>query len=129
MMVEVMQRFPHWRFQLQTNGTLLDDLPEWVLARLSNVLVSIDGGEAITDGYRGRGIYRQVLKNLRQVRASHRRQRHRARHLGQPGHHLRGTRRTGRRWLALRLPVLAVRGRRACMAATRWKSARRCWCS
>jgi hypothetical protein len=39
-----------------------------VLERLSNVLVSIDGGEAITDGYRGRGIYRQVLKNLRSVR-------------------------------------------------------------
>jgi uncharacterized protein len=37
-------------------------------SKLSNVLVSIDGGEAITDGYRGRGIYRQVLKNLRQVR-------------------------------------------------------------
>ncbi|HJV60717.1 MAG TPA: radical SAM protein [Albitalea sp.] len=69
MMSEVMQRFPQWRFQLQTNGTLLDDLPEWMLARLSNVLVSIDGGEATTDGYRGRGIYRQVMKNLRQVRA------------------------------------------------------------
>ncbi|MBK7263703.1 MAG: SPASM domain-containing protein [Rubrivivax sp.] len=68
MMVEVMQRFPLWRYQLQTNGTLLDDLPADVLARLSNVLVSIDGGEAITDGYRGRGIYRQVLKNLRVVR-------------------------------------------------------------
>ena len=39
--------------QLQTNGTLLDALPEPVLARLSNILVSIDGGEAITDGYRG----------------------------------------------------------------------------
>jgi len=68
MMVEVMQRFPLWRYQLQTNGTLLDDLPADVLARLSNVLVSIDGGETITDGYRGRGIYRQVLKNLRVVR-------------------------------------------------------------
>ncbi len=70
MMIEVMQRFPQWRFQLQTNGTLLDDLPDWVLARLSNVLVSIDGGEATTDGYRGKGIYRQVLKNLRTARAS-----------------------------------------------------------
>jgi len=69
MMTGVMERFPHWRFQLQTNGTLLDDLPHSVLAKLSNVLVSIDGGEATTDGYRGRGIYRQVLKNLRQMRA------------------------------------------------------------
>jgi uncharacterized protein len=67
MMAEVMERFPQWRFQLQTNGTLVDDVPEWMLRRLSNVLVSIDGGEATTDGYRGRGIYRQVLKNLRLV--------------------------------------------------------------
>lgn len=68
MMAQVMERFPHWRFQLQTNGTLMDDVPVAILQRLSNVLVSIDGGQAITDGYRGRGIYRQVLKNLGQVR-------------------------------------------------------------
>ena len=68
MMAEVMQRFAHWRFQLQTNGTLIDDVPVTLLERLSNVLVSIDGGQAITDGYRGRGIYRQVLKNLALVR-------------------------------------------------------------
>lgn len=68
MIMDVMRRFPQWRFQLQTNGTLIDDLPPWVLQRFSNVLVSIDGGEAITDSFRGRGIYRQVLKNLRAVR-------------------------------------------------------------
>jgi len=67
MMQEVMRRFPHFRFQLQTNGTLLDNLPDWLLGRLSNILVSIDGGEATTDGYRGRGIYRQVIKNLHKV--------------------------------------------------------------
>jgi radical SAM protein with 4Fe4S-binding SPASM domain len=68
MMQDVMTRFPHFRFQLQTNGTLLDDMPEWMLARLSNILVSIDGGEAITDGYRGRGIWRQVIRNVSHVR-------------------------------------------------------------
>ena len=68
LMLEVMRRFPHFRFQLQTNATLIDDLPDWVLARLSNVLASIDGGQATTDAYRGRGIYRQVIKNLREVR-------------------------------------------------------------
>lgn len=67
MMKEVMRRFPHFRFQLQTNGTLLDNLPDWLLGRLSNILVSIDGGESTTDGYRGRGIYRQVIKNLQKV--------------------------------------------------------------
>jgi radical SAM protein with 4Fe4S-binding SPASM domain len=57
-----------FRYQLQTNGTLLDDLPHEVLEKFSNILVSIDGGEAVTDGYRGRGIYRQVLKNVETVR-------------------------------------------------------------
>jgi radical SAM protein with 4Fe4S-binding SPASM domain len=64
----IVERYPHYRFQLQTNGTLLDDLPDSVLNRLSNVLVSIDGGEQVTDGYRGRGIYRQVIKNLTKTR-------------------------------------------------------------
>jgi len=67
-MAEVMDRYPGFRFQLQTNGTLLRKLPERVLRRLSNVLVSVDGGEATTDGFRGRGIYRQVMRNVEAVR-------------------------------------------------------------
>jgi len=67
MMEAVMRRFPGFRYQLQTNGTLLDDLPDWMLAKFSNILVSIDGGEATTDGYRGRGIWRQVIANLDKV--------------------------------------------------------------
>lgn len=65
---DVMERYPTFRFQLQTNGTLLDNLPDRVLNNLSNILISIDGGEAITDGFRGRGVYRQVVSNTRQVR-------------------------------------------------------------
>jgi len=68
LMGAVMLRHPAFRFQLQTNGTLLDDVPDWVLARLSNILVSIDGGERVTDGYRGRGIYRQVVKQVNAIR-------------------------------------------------------------
>ena len=68
MMETVMRRFPSFRFQLQTNGTLLDNLPDWMLHRLSNVLVSIDGGEQITDGYRGRGVWHQVQINVGHVR-------------------------------------------------------------
>ena len=64
----VMERYPAFRFQLQTNGTLLARLPDRVLAGLSNILVSIDGGERVTDGYRGRGIYRKVVKNIGAVR-------------------------------------------------------------
>src|SRR4051812_25328186 len=54
-MTQVMQRYPTFRFQLQTNGTLLHRLPDQLLSRLSNVLVSVDGGEKITDGFRGKG--------------------------------------------------------------------------
>ncbi|MCX7157092.1 MAG: radical SAM protein [Rhodocyclales bacterium] len=68
MLLEVMQRFPQFRFQLQTNGTLLDSLPDWALARLSNILVSIDGGEEITDAYRGRGIWASVIRNVNSIR-------------------------------------------------------------
>lgn len=67
-MEEVIARFPHFRYQLQTNGTLLDGLPTATLARMSNFLISIDGGEDTTDGYRGNGIYRQVMKNLGTIR-------------------------------------------------------------
>ncbi|MBU1426992.1 MAG: radical SAM protein [Gammaproteobacteria bacterium] len=67
-METVMRRFPAFRYQLQTNGTLLDNLPDWMLHRLSNILVSIDGGEQTTDAYRGRGVWRQVLKNVNHVR-------------------------------------------------------------
>ncbi len=69
LMMAVMRRHPGFRYQLQTNGTLLDGLPDWVLGGLSNILVSIDGGEQVTDGYRGRGIYRRVLGNVNAVRA------------------------------------------------------------
>lgn len=65
---DIMERYPTFRYQLQTNGTLLDNLPDSVLANLSNILLSIDGGESITDGFRGRGVYRQVVKNTRAVR-------------------------------------------------------------
>ncbi|MCC6531662.1 MAG: SPASM domain-containing protein [Burkholderiales bacterium] len=68
MIEAVMLRFPTFRFQLQTNGTLLDSLPDHVLSRLSNVLVSIDGGQQTTDGFRGRGVWRQVHRNVARVR-------------------------------------------------------------
>ena len=64
----VMKMYPHFRFQLQTNGTLLTRLPKWVLQNLSNILVSIDGGQLVTDGFRGDGIYQKVMENIATVR-------------------------------------------------------------
>lgn len=67
-MEQVMQRYPTFRYQLQTNGTLLHRLPDHILANLSNVLVSVDGGETITDGFRGKGVYRRVLNKIGEIR-------------------------------------------------------------
>ena len=66
--LDLMKRFPRCRFNMQTNGTLLDRVPERILARLSNVMISVDGGESVTDGYRGKGVYRKVLDNLLRIR-------------------------------------------------------------
>ena len=66
--LEVMRRFPTCRFNLQTNGTLLDRVPDEFLSRLSNIMISVDGGEGVTDGFRGKGIYRRVLDNVARIR-------------------------------------------------------------
>lgn len=67
--LQLMERFPRSRFNLQTNGTLLHRVPDALLARLSNIMVSIDGGETVTDAYRGRGVYSKVLDNVERLRA------------------------------------------------------------
>ncbi|HEX5634428.1 MAG TPA: radical SAM protein [Gemmatimonadales bacterium] len=67
-MGEVMREFPGFGYQLQTNGTLLHRVPGEILARLDNILVSVDGGRETTDGYRGRGVYNRVMRNLARVR-------------------------------------------------------------
>jgi uncharacterized protein len=67
-MRRVMEAYPGFRYQMQTNGTLLHRLPDEVCAGLSNVLVSVDGGRETTDGYRGRGVYNRVMRNLARVR-------------------------------------------------------------
>ncbi len=66
--LELMDRFPNIRFNLQTNGTLLAGLPDRFLGRLSNMMVSVDGGEKVTDAYRGRGVYGRVIENVETVR-------------------------------------------------------------
>ncbi len=67
-MLELVERFPTCRFNMQTNGTLLERVPDAVLRRLSNMMVSVDGGEAVTDAFRGKGVFAKVLANARAVR-------------------------------------------------------------
>jgi len=67
-MLDLIESFPACRFNMQTNGTLLDRVPDAVLRRLSNLMISVDGGERVTDAFRGEGVFRKVLANAGRVR-------------------------------------------------------------
>jgi len=55
-------------FMVQTNGLLLDRLEPKYINRFHTILVSIDGGEELTDSYRGEGTFKKVIKNLRLIK-------------------------------------------------------------
>ena len=55
------------RFILQTNGTLLHLVDRNHLSRFHTILISLDGREEITDYFRGKGTFRRVMSNLRNL--------------------------------------------------------------
>nr|MDO8080870.1 TIGR04084 family radical SAM/SPASM domain-containing protein [Candidatus Freyarchaeota archaeon] len=54
-------------FILQTNGCFLDRVRKDYLKRFHSLVVSIDGREETTDFYRGKGVYRNVLDNVKKI--------------------------------------------------------------
>jgi putative peptide-modifying radical SAM enzyme len=64
LITEVMDRFSKDRFMLQTNGLLLNHIPEEYVKRFHSILVSIDGTEVTTDFYRSQGVYQKVIRNV-----------------------------------------------------------------
>ncbi|MFB3888033.1 MAG: TIGR04084 family radical SAM/SPASM domain-containing protein [Candidatus Bathyarchaeia archaeon] len=56
----------HW--MIQTNGLLLHRLPPEYVNRFHTILVSVDGDEALTDHYRGKGTFRRVIDNLKLIK-------------------------------------------------------------
>ncbi|PKL69460.1 MAG: putative peptide-modifying radical SAM/SPASM domain-containing protein [Methanomicrobiales archaeon HGW-Methanomicrobiales-1] len=64
----IVREAPVQQFMIQTNGLLLDQLAPEIVNRLSTILVSLDGGEDLTDGNRGMGVYRKVIENVRKIR-------------------------------------------------------------
>lgn len=64
---EIMDAIPDGRFVLQTNGILLDQLNSSYVNRFESIFVSLDGGESLTDHYRGDGTYRKVMNNLKTI--------------------------------------------------------------
>jgi putative peptide-modifying radical SAM enzyme len=67
LMTKMFDRFPDARFMLQTNALLLDNVPEEYVKRIHSILISIDGREGVTDGYRSKGVYKRVLRNVRRL--------------------------------------------------------------
>jgi len=63
LIVELMDRFQQARFMLQTNALLLSKIPEDYAKRFHSILISIDGPEMVTDGYRSKGVYQKVIAN------------------------------------------------------------------
>jgi putative peptide-modifying radical SAM enzyme len=55
-------------FMIQTNGLLLDRLEPEYVNRFHTMLVSIDGDEALTDFYRGKGTFRKLVGNLKIIK-------------------------------------------------------------
>jgi putative peptide-modifying radical SAM enzyme len=65
---EIMNQSRPCRFIIQTNGLLLGKLESDYVNKFETILVSVDGDEALTDYYRGKGTYRIVAENLQRIR-------------------------------------------------------------
>ncbi len=53
---------------IQTNGLLLDQLPDRLLDAIDVLSVSLDGPETLTDAWRGQGVYGRVVEQVRSLR-------------------------------------------------------------
>jgi uncharacterized protein len=65
---QIMDKVEPKHFMVQTNGLLLDKLEPKYVNRFHTILVSIDGQETLTDYYRGKGTFRKVIDNLKQIK-------------------------------------------------------------
>ena len=65
---EVIENLNAKRYGIQTNGLLLNRLDNSLLNKFDVILVSIDGIEEVTDKYRGKGVYKKVVENIKKIR-------------------------------------------------------------
>lgn len=64
---QIMDMVKPKHFMIQTNGVLLDHLEQEYVNRFHSILVSLDGDEALTDYYRGKGTFKKVVDNLKHI--------------------------------------------------------------
>ena len=65
---QIMDNVPAKQFNIQTNGLHLNKLEPEYVNRLTTIFVSIDGTEKLTDHYRGKDVYKKVIKNIETVK-------------------------------------------------------------
>ena len=65
---QIMDSIHAKQFNIQTNGLHLNRLEPEYLNRLSTIFVSVDGAEKLTDYYRGKGVYRKAVENIKAIR-------------------------------------------------------------
>jgi uncharacterized protein len=62
---EIMDSVPAKHYIIQTNGLHLNRLEPEYVNRFSAIFVSLDGNKYLTDFYRGKGVYRRVIENIK----------------------------------------------------------------
>jgi uncharacterized protein len=67
-MKQIMDNVAAKHFVIQTNGLHLNRLEPEYLNRLSTIFVSLDGDERLTDFYRGKGVYRRIIDNVKSIK-------------------------------------------------------------
>jgi len=67
-MKSVMDAVASASFVIQTNGLQLNKVGSEYVNRFNSIFVSLDGDEALTDYYRGKGTFRKVMANLNSIR-------------------------------------------------------------
>jgi putative peptide-modifying radical SAM enzyme len=65
---QIMNRVKAKHFMMQTNGLLLNHLEPEYVNRFHTILVSIDGDEALTDSYRGKGTFERIIDNIKLIK-------------------------------------------------------------
>ncbi len=67
-MKQIMDNIEAKQFIIQTNGLHLNKLEPEYVNKLSTLFVSLDGNEKLTDFYRGKGVYRRVVRNIKTIK-------------------------------------------------------------
>ncbi|MCW4014979.1 MAG: TIGR04084 family radical SAM/SPASM domain-containing protein [Candidatus Bathyarchaeota archaeon] len=65
---QIMDNVRAKQFNIQTNGLHLNKLETQYVNKLTTIFVSIDGTEKLTDFYRGKGVYKKVIKNINHIK-------------------------------------------------------------